>query len=131
MNFCSKSLALLASITLSACGYHVAGKADLVPKSIRTIASLPFTNATTRYELTDRLPQAISHEFITRTRYRVVTDPAQADAVLRGTVINFVTYPIQFDQATGRASGLAGDSQHAGQPGGSSHGQSYLHAAQF
>ncbi len=84
----------------------MAGTADLAPKSIHTIAIPAFANATTRYRLTDRLPQAISHEFITRTRYRVVTDPGQADAVLRGTVVNLVSYPILFDQATGRASGL-------------------------
>jgi hypothetical protein len=93
-------------VFLSSCGYHVAGKADLVPKSIHTIAIPAFANATTRYKLTDRLPQAISHEFIARTRYQIITDPSQADAVLRGTVVNFVSFPILFDQATGRASGL-------------------------
>ncbi len=93
-------------VFLSSCGYHVAGKADLVPKSIHTIAIPAFANATTRYKLTDRLPQAISHEVIARTRYQIITDPSQADAVLRGTVINFVSFPILFDQATGRASGL-------------------------
>ena len=106
MNFLSKTLALVSAVALSSCGYHVAGKADLVPQSIHSIAITAFANATTRYKLTDRLPEAISHEFIARTRYQIVTDPQQADAVLRGTVINFVSYPIQFDQATGRASGL-------------------------
>jgi hypothetical protein len=97
---------VLASIALLSCGYHVAGTADLVPKSIHTIAIPAFANVTTRYKLTDRLPQAISHEFLARTRYQIVTDPNQADAVLRGTVVNLVSYPILFDQSTGRASGL-------------------------
>jgi PBP1b-binding outer membrane lipoprotein LpoB len=99
-------LALLCAVALSSCGYHVAGKADLVPKSIHTIAIPPFANATIRYKLTDLLPEAISHEFIARTRYQIVNDPAQADAVLSGTIVNFVQYPIVFDQANGRASGL-------------------------
>jgi Lipopolysaccharide-assembly len=107
VNFLNRLPALLlASLALSSCGYHVAGTADLVPKSIHTIAIPAFANATTRYRLTDRLPQAISHEFIARTRYQIVTDPGQADAILRGTVVNLVSYPILFDQATGRASGL-------------------------
>lgn len=97
---------IMSFAALSSCGYHVAGKADLVPKSIHTIAIPPFGNATVRYKLTDQLPQAISHEFIARTHYQIVADPTQADAVLRGTVVNFVSYPILFDQATGRASGL-------------------------
>jgi Lipopolysaccharide-assembly len=99
------ALAVLCMSTLS-CGYHVAGKADLVPKSVHTIAIPPFGNISTRYKLTDHLPQAISHEFIARTRYRIVTDPNAADAVLRGAVIGFVAYPITIDQATGRAAGL-------------------------
>lgn len=98
--------ALASAVALASCGYHVAGKADLVPKSVHTIAIPAFGNLTTRYKLTDHLPQAISREFIARTRYQMVDDPKQADAVLHGAVINFVAYPTIFDQRTGRASGL-------------------------
>ena len=91
---------------ISACGYHVAGKGDLMPATVHSIAVPPFRNATIRYKLTDRLAEAISREFIARTRYQIVNDPDSADAVLRGTVVNYVAYPVVFDQATGRASGL-------------------------
>lgn len=90
---------------LTSCGYHVAGKGDLVPKSIHTIAVPAFGNATLRYKLSDTLPQAISEQFAERTRYKIVADPNQADAVLRGTVVNFTSFPILFDQVSGRASG--------------------------
>src|SRR5258708_39130335 len=106
VNFFSKTLAV-SGLLLSSCGYHVAGKAGLVPKSIHTIAIPAFTNITTRYKLTDHLPEAISREFIARTRYQIVNDPQAADAVLRGSVINFIAYPTTLDQQTGRASGLA------------------------
>jgi hypothetical protein len=96
----------LASVALSSCGYHVAGKADLVPKDVHTIAIPPFTNPTVKYKLSDVLPEALSREFITRTRYKVVNDPTQADAVLRGSVINYVAYPSLIDQSTGRTSGV-------------------------
>jgi hypothetical protein len=106
----SNSLGLLGCVALTcllaSCGYHIAGKADLVPKNIHTIAIPAFGNVTLRYTLTDRLPEAISQEFIARTRYKIVNDPNQADAVLRGAVINFLAYPILFDEVTGRASGL-------------------------
>ena len=93
-------------LLFTSCGYHVAGKADLVPKNIHTIAIPPFANTTLRYKLTDRLPEAISQEFIARTRYQIVNDAGQADAVLRGAVVNFSANPVLFDQQTGRASGL-------------------------
>lgn len=96
------SIALL----LAACGYHVAGQANLVPKTIHTIAIPPFANVTVQYKLTDRLPEAIAREFIARTKYQIVSDPDQADAILRGTITNFVAYPTVFDQTTGRASGV-------------------------
>jgi hypothetical protein len=95
-----------AGLALCSCGYHVAGQADLVPKTVHTIAIPAFGNATVRYKLNDLLPQAISREFIARTRYQVINDPTQADAVLRGTVINYFAYPTLIDQANGRTSGL-------------------------
>jgi len=87
----------------AACGYHVAGHGDLMPKSVKTIAIRPFGNVTTRYQLARRLPEDISREFISRTRYKVIEDPAQADAILTGAIVNFNFYPTTFDPATGRA----------------------------
>ena len=93
-------------VALSACGYHVAGRADLVPKNIQTIAIPAFANITTRYKLSDLLSAALTREFISRTRYRIVSDPAQADAVLTGSVVNFGAYPTILDPKTGRAAGV-------------------------
>jgi hypothetical protein len=84
----------------------VAGQSNLIPKTIHTVAVPPFENATVRYKLTDLLPEAVSRELIARTHYQLVNDPTQADAVLRGTVINYIAYPTLIDQATGRTSGL-------------------------
>ena len=88
------------------CGYHVSGTTDLLPKTIHSIAIPAFENQSARYKLTDRLPEAISREFIARTRYRIESDPEKADAILRGAVTNYIAYPTIIDQATGRASGL-------------------------
>lgn len=86
------------------CGYHVSGHTDLLPKTIETVCVPAFGNATTRYKLTDRLPEAITREFISRTRYKVMNDMNQADAILRGTVVNYNAYPVIFDPTSGRAS---------------------------
>lgn len=94
---------LAAAICGAGCGYHVAGRSEILPQTIHTIAVTPFANKTIQYKLAQRLPADITREFIERTRYRVVTDPKTADAVLNGAVLNFVSYPIIADQSTGRA----------------------------
>ena len=98
-----KSLVVLVSVILSSCGYRFAATDTGLPKTIHTIAIPAFNNLTVRYKLTDQLPEAISREFLTRTRYKIVSDPNTADAVLRGAVNSYAFNPTIFDPATGRA----------------------------
>lgn len=97
------ALLLIVALCTASCGYRFADGSGSLPKTIHTVSIPAFTNLTTRYKLTDQLPEIISREFITRTRYRVVSDSETADAVLRGTVINYSFYPTIFDTATTRA----------------------------
>lgn len=99
-------LAATAAVTLTGCGYHVSGHSDLLPSTIKTIAIPAFGNITGRYRLTDLMPKSIAREFITRTRYQVVGDENQADAVLRGAVVNYLFFPTVVDQDTGRSAGV-------------------------
>jgi len=96
-------LAAWLALISASCGYRFAATDTVLPKTVRTISIPAFNNLTTRYKLTDQLPDIISREFITRTRYRVVSDPNTADAVLRGAIINYSFNPTIFDQLTGRA----------------------------
>jgi hypothetical protein len=98
----------LLSFAFFSCGYHVAGTGTsaTLPTAIKTIAIPAFSNVTVRYKLTSYLPEAITREFISRTRYRVVSDPKEADAVLTGTVLRFDSYPTAVDQKTGRPSAI-------------------------
>jgi hypothetical protein len=97
---------LACAAMLDSCGYSTGGRGELLPSTIHTVAIPAFANATTRYKITDVLPEAITREFITRTRYRIVTNPAEADAVLHGTVLNYVSAATVFDPTTGRASAV-------------------------
>jgi hypothetical protein len=97
---------LLGAPLVTGCGYHVGGKADLLPKSIRTIAVPAFKNLTTKYKLTDRLASAITREFLMRTRYQVVAEEGQGDATVRGAVLNYFAFPTVLDQTTSRAAGV-------------------------
>lgn len=96
-------IVLAALLGACGCGYHVAGKADLMPAGVKSIAVPAFLNNTIRYKLAEQLPADITREFISRTRYKIVTDPNAADAVLSGVVVNFLSYPIIADQTSGRA----------------------------
>ena len=100
----SAAAAFIAAAICTGCGYHVSGHSDLVPKTVHTIAIPAWSNATIRYRLTDRLPEAIAREFITKTRYRVIPNENEADAVLYGSVVNYMAFPTVFDPAVGRAS---------------------------
>ena len=97
-------LMCVCAAPFAGCGYHVAGKADLIPKHIQTIAVPEFGNATRRYRQSEGLTKAIVRELISRSRFNVVADPNHADAVLSGSVVNFFSYPTIFDPTTGRAS---------------------------
>lgn len=102
-----RALCLAAAVLVaSSCGYHTGGRADLVPKTVHTIAVPAFTNLTTRYKLTDQLPEAITREFISRTRYRIVPEASEADAVLDGSVLGYTSFPTVYDPATSRASAV-------------------------
>jgi hypothetical protein len=94
---------VLIAACSSGCGYHLAGRGDLIPKNVRTIAVEPFGTNTARYKLARLLPADISRELISRTKYRLSSDASQADAVLTGSLVNFFAYPIIYDSVTNRA----------------------------
>jgi outer membrane lipopolysaccharide assembly protein LptE/RlpB len=102
----TRSLCAL-SLLLSGCGYHVAGSANLLPAEIHTIAVLPWRSTSIQYKLSDYLSESVTREMITRTRYKIVADPAQADAVLSGAVANMFFAATVADPTTGRSSGAA------------------------
>jgi outer membrane lipopolysaccharide assembly protein LptE/RlpB len=94
---------IAAAAWIAACGYHVAGKSDSLPKNIHTIAVPALENKTTSYRIEQRLTTATVHEFLAKTSYRVVPDPTNGDAVLHGKVLSLEAVPLLFDTATGRA----------------------------
>lgn len=94
------------ALLLVSCGYHVAGTANVLPKTVKTIAVPAFKNGTTRYKISERVTSAVAREFISRTHYKIVAEPDNADAVLSGSVVNYFAYPTTFDPQTGRAAGV-------------------------
>lgn len=104
------SLLALACVTAgpaiggAGCGYHLAGRSNRLPADLKVLAVPAFENRTMQFRLEQKLTAAVIREFISRTKYRVVTEEDGADAVLRGEVTRIATTPVVFDPATGKAS---------------------------
>jgi len=98
--------ALLISLTAmlqAGCGYHVAGHNNSLPTSVHVIAVTAMENKTTSYRIEQKLTSATVHEFLARTPYKIVSNVADGDAVLRGKVVSLEAVPLLFDTQSGRA----------------------------
>jgi hypothetical protein len=85
------------ALLLSACGYHVGGTASELPPGLKVIAVPALKNDTPNYRIEQRMTEAVVHEFIARTKYRIVPSEASADAVLHGEITSFDAIPVVFD----------------------------------
>jgi len=97
---------LCCVITLGACGYHAGGRGALIPPDIKTIAIPVFTNQTPQFRIEQQMTQAVTRELIERTQYRVIQNPAHADAALQGVVESVRQGVVTFNPQTGTASTL-------------------------
>jgi outer membrane lipopolysaccharide assembly protein LptE/RlpB len=88
------------------CGYHTLGAAAHVPPEVHTVAVPFFVNRTQFSHTEVALTQATVRELNTRTRFRVLPteDTADADAVLKGTVLTETIVPYTYNSQTGQSS---------------------------
>ena len=87
------------------CGYSTAGKATHIPESVHTIFIPAFVNQTHTYKIEQTMTAQVVREFVTRTKFKVVSDPqAESDATLKGTVVSTTVAPLTYDSQSGRAS---------------------------
>ena len=89
------------------CGYHFAGSTNTIPDHIQSISVKTFHNATTEYKIEQYITRWLVRELISRTRYQLVDDDKNADAILNGTVLNFLVFPAVFDPSSGRATSVS------------------------
>jgi outer membrane lipopolysaccharide assembly protein LptE/RlpB len=99
----ARRITLLISLTAllqAGCGYHVAGHNNSLPKSIHVIAVTALENKTNSYRIEQKLTSATVHEFLARTSFKIVSNPADGDAVLRGKVLSVEAVPLLLDTQT-------------------------------
>lgn len=100
---CVLSVILVAgSSLLGGCGYTLAGRGNNIPEDIQKVFLASLENETSRSQVEQILTDAISNELVTRRRFEVVNSGSEADAVLKGKVLDFSVIPVTFD-----ANGLA------------------------
>jgi len=83
-------------VFVSSCGYHVAGRETTLPKTIHVIAVPAIENKTSSYRIEQKLTAATIHEFLAKTKYKIVSNPASGDAVLSGKVLSVEAVPLTF-----------------------------------
>jgi Lipopolysaccharide-assembly len=92
---------VFVGVILTGCGYHVAGHGpDALPKTIHVIAVPTMENKTASFKIEQRLTAATIHEFLAATRYKVVSNPDDGDAVLTGKVLSMEVVPLLFQSST-------------------------------
>jgi hypothetical protein len=85
------------AILLSACGYRVGGATSNLPPGIKVIAVPALENKTNRYRIEQIMTQSVIREFLSRTKYRIVSTEDSADAVLHGEITSLESTPVVFD----------------------------------
>ena len=95
-------VAIMAAIIISGCGYNLVGKGNFLPPELKTIQVPGFVNRTTRVEVEQQVTRAVADELVFRGRLRLVSDPPEADLILRGVIDTFGITPVSFNEQ-GRA----------------------------
>ena len=90
------TLALIAILSFSGCGYALAGRGSFLPEYIQTIGVPAFANKTTVFNLETLLTQKVRSEFIGRGKYKVLPDATGVDAVLIGEIQSATLSPVSF-----------------------------------
>ncbi len=103
---CGLLLSALCILLFPACGYHVAGTATRIPPDVKTIAVPAFKNLSSTFRIEQQVTAAVTRELLERTHYRILPNPPDADAVLKGTIKDVRSRAISFDINTGRATSL-------------------------
>lgn len=96
---------LAALLGLAGCGYHTLGAATHLPPDLHTLSVPVFANNTDSYGTETALTSAVIREFNARTPFRVEPrTAADADAELRGTILNESIAPLTYNASTQQSS---------------------------
>jgi hypothetical protein len=84
------------TLAVAGCGYALAGTQSSLPADIKRIAVPAFLNQSTTPDIDRVLTEAVRAEFRSRRNFTVQDDEAGADAVLKVTIVQATSTPVQF-----------------------------------
>lgn len=97
MRIIAYSMLLILTSGFTEC-YRPVGRGDWLPRHIKTVGIPPFQNETQRFKVEQRFTASLIDEVLRRGRsLEVRPEAAQADAVINGTIRNFVLRPVLLD----------------------------------
>ena len=93
-------LIIFLLFTLS-CGYHLRGTGSFLPSYIKNLYIPEFDNTTSRMDLGKIVTEEVISAFISRGNFKLVRNEKDADAILKGKILNFSVTPINIDAVEG------------------------------
>ncbi len=98
LKFAKLATVLIAVVSMSGCGYGLAGRGSSLPAYVRTIGIPLFINSTPVFDLEQTLTQRVRLEFIGRGKYQVTPDATGTDVVLNGEITSVALQPTAFNE---------------------------------
>ncbi len=88
--------ALLLLCLLAGCGYRFEGSGEPVYPAIRTVFVDVFSNRTSEAYAENIFRTAFINRFVQDGRFKLAKSRGEADAILRGTIKNLISYPLSY-----------------------------------
>jgi hypothetical protein len=89
-------LLVAAVLATSACGYTLAGRGNTLPPGIVTIGIPAIVNQSVIGDIDRVFTEAVTVEFQSKGKYRVLPQAEGVDAVLTGRIVNVSLLPVAF-----------------------------------
>ncbi len=83
-------------IVLFGCGYTFAPRGEYIDKHITTVYVQFFENKTSQAELENYVRTAFINQFIQNSRLKIVGSAEEADAIVKGKILNLNTSPLSY-----------------------------------
>lgn len=90
------TIAATLALGLSGCGYHFEGAGSALPGDVQTVAIALLENNTLTEGIEADFTAALIDQFSRGRKIRVVDDAVQADAVVRGIILNVYNRAVSF-----------------------------------
>jgi hypothetical protein len=78
------------------CGYAFSPQGEHIDRRIKNIYVEPFGNKTAQAEVENFMRTAFIDQILQNSRFKIVPDIEQADAIIGGNVLSIITYPLSY-----------------------------------